>query len=643
MSSTSVQTITSDLTDQKQHLSDLDMILSNPDYKSILNPRYLKSISTSKWSKLPAELKSVYDNLNQYTENNQLDKPRKTDLSDIENKLEHLAHYIAERLNLDETLMNNNQIISDCALFAPRYGSTYNRPERPIRFVLLIIQKIYLDTNRLKELTHAIIHYNRLCSKLSSYYVKQVTKNELLNARFKKNRLLEHNRNNWCILKNRPVSINILEPKAMPVDQTPLSEFKPFFDFLKSDQPIKSTHFIRDENCMAFERGTVYEDGRMDLCKQVVGPDCIQNLMNSIKPNSQIKHFLLGNNIIGPNGGIAIKDYLLDDHKSNIQTWYLAGNNLNANAISDIVDGLLTDTNVKHLWLKRNPIMPAGIKHIAKLLALNKTIETLDLHNTGVFDEGLAYLVEGLRSNRTLRLLYLDANNISIQGIQPLIEYFQELIKLDTIGITSLWIDMNRLEDEGIINLVQTLGSYKYLERLNLGSNMMSDVAIDQIVQSFKDHPNLKVLDLGMYKSTGDMGTTTNNMGTNGAIKLAQLIKLNSSIEYLNIMMNGININGIIAIADALAYNQTIKYLEYEQYGLDISQIIRSDIKSKLKANILRSNIINADNQTQISTHNPTTNKSINRYQNHMRFLKHGPSVRYIDSIYRNSSKNNHK
>ena len=106
----------------------------------------------------------------------------------------------------------------------------------------------------------------------------------------------------------------------------------------------------------------------MDLCKQVVGPTWIANLMESLQNNSKIEHFLLGNNITSNEGGKSLKKFLLNDHKTHIKTLYLSGQDFNSQAISDVVDGLENDTIVEALWVKRNPIYAEGMKHIRRLL-----------------------------------------------------------------------------------------------------------------------------------------------------------------------------------------------------------------------------------------------------------------------------------
>jgi hypothetical protein len=82
----------------------------------------------------------------------------------------------------------------------------------------------------------------------------------------------------------------------MPVKIGSADDFKPVFTFLEQNKPITEadesqvTHgleLVREVPLVEFERGIVYEDGRLDLCKKVVGPthigarkSCISSLFS---------------------------------------------------------------------------------------------------------------------------------------------------------------------------------------------------------------------------------------------------------------------------------------------------------------------------------------------------------------------------
>lgn len=584
------------------NLTEIEVTLDKTT-QSQLTPKFIKSTSKSEWVDLTKQLEKIYT----YENVESFDHV----------KAKELVKKFVEGLERDYLLLksDSNSDISECGLFAPRSRSTYNNSIHPVRFVNEIINLMYIEPQRVEQFANGKIMYTKLISRLSKKYVDQYTKYFLSNNKYKLFRLLEHDRKNWDYLKNKPLTTVVTNPTAMTVEIAPLEELEPFFKFLDSNAiPIDNNDEF--EPCMKFIRGALYKDKRMDLCKQVVGPTWIEMLMSSLVSNTQVEHFLLGNNIIGPVGGKAIGQFLLHEHKPKIKTWYVAGNDLDAEGIEWICQGLKSDTDCVNLWLKRNPLKPEGIKHIAELLKTNSYIKILDLHNTAVFDEGTKYLMEGLVSNRTLRHLYLDANGITKQGIKYVCEYFNYLIKNDLEGISSLWIDMNNIGDDGIIELVKILGKYKYLKRLNLGSTGLTEKSISSIVEAFESHPNLIVLDLGMYKSTSDMGMITNNIGNDGMYLLTNLIKSNKSIQYLSVMMNGLTGKGIEYLYESIQLNDTIMYIDFAQYGIDVPQKIYSGIKAKVE-----SNRVNAG------------------YTRKLRNLKHGEQIHWIDSIYRNNMK----
>jgi Ran GTPase-activating protein (RanGAP) involved in mRNA processing and transport len=538
--------------------------------------------------------------------------------------IDEYVDYFSKLLIADKIAMENGENVSDAGMFAPRCGGSNSVKKNLTKRIAYTVFPPHHDTDesRLKSL----ITYQHVISKLRHKYVAQLSNDETFytpKENFKKARYNEHH-GLWCTLKEkRGISAHVMEPTAMPVEIAPYEELEPFIQYLASDC-IDPTIFggtrIDDEKCYRFKRGAVYDDGRMDLCKQVVGPTWIESLMESLKHNTHIEHFLLGNNIINERGANAIKRFLLEEHSPKIKTWYLAGNDIDAKGLSDIVDGLQNDKEVTQLWLKRNPLKSDGMAHIRRLLLSNNTIKVLDLQNTGIMDGGIKDLVDGLMGNRSLRHLYMDANGITKESVKYLVDYFKHLVANDIKGITSLWISMNRLDDDGIINLVEVLGEYKYIKRLNIGSNMLTGASMEFVYRAFKNHPALTVLDLGMYKSTADMGEITNRISDIGAFWVAKLISENTVIKYLSCLHNGISESGVKDLIDAYETNKTILYFAITQYGLVIDQELTNRHKSiqDRNASILTAEAVAKD---------------------HSRILRHSKKIYAIDSIYRNSAK----
>jgi hypothetical protein len=70
-----------------------------------------------------------------------------------------------------------------------------------------------------------------------------------------------------------------------------LEEFEPLLEHLSLNKPGP----YDDNQPIVFPRGTIMSGGRLDLCKQVVGPQGVQPLLNAMKHSSYVSRLLLGN------------------------------------------------------------------------------------------------------------------------------------------------------------------------------------------------------------------------------------------------------------------------------------------------------------------------------------------------------------
>lgn len=541
----------------------------------------------------------------------------KTSLKNITNDetLQKAIDVFYTQLKLDEANLLENKSVSDCAYNTPRITSSI---DRKYKIAHLLAYKYYpIDTTKKdqdaqKKWTY--MQYQRLLARLSKTFVEQTERDEALKCQYREIRKTDQ-RKYFCELKKKPLSCSIKNPTAMPVQVANIEKLQPFFDHLASNGEVKVPE-------LEFVSGVQYDDGRMDLCKQVVGPPHIGKLMESLLNNTRIEHFLLGNNIIGPVGAKAIADFLINPHKPQIKTWYLAGNDIDEEGTKLICDALKTDTVCEALWLKRNPIK-SGVKYLGELLEVNNTIKVLDMDNTGIEDDGTKHLMQSLKKNTGLKQLYLDANGISSVGARYIADYFDHLVATNRVGITSFWIGINRIDDEGTIILANSLKNYKHLKKLIVNSNRLSDVGVKALCDVLVDSRTLKVFDVGIYKSTSDLGELPNNIGDKGARYVAEFMRKNKTVQIVSVLHNNISEDGIRIMAEALQESDSIVWFYYEQYGVNISQPIRQLINKKLEENIRKN-----------------YGMTIGEFcDTKLKFVKGSKKLKNIDSIYRNKMK----
>lgn len=153
-----------------------------------------------------------------------------------------------------------------------------------------------------------------------------------------------------------------------------------------------------------------------------------------------------------------------------------------------------------------------------------------------------------------------------------------------------------------------------------MGSNRLSEVGAKVLCDVFVNSTTLKVFDLGLYKSTADLGELPNNISDKGVEYLVEFIKNNKSVKVLNLLHNNISSEGVDKLANALLLNDTICWIYYEQYGMEIKQETKLIIRNRMAQNIMRH-------------YGMTIDEFCN---NKLRYIKGSKKLKNIDSVYRN-------
>jgi hypothetical protein len=314
-----------------------------------------------------------------------------------------------------------------------------------------------------------------------------------------------------------PISLAGAPSLPMPVEISDSDSLSPFFQHLAlggSDEKTSTAIGAEGNNDMEpfygtntleFEKGVVYSDHRMDLCKMALGPDNISALMESLKPNEFITHFLLGNNIIGPHGARCIAQFL-GEYPNRMETWYLAGNCIDASSFSTLVDGLVKSTSVTNIWLKRNPLGPSSADALFKLITQTAHLRTLDLDQTELGDAGVAELftkLSGHDKEIALRHLYLNATGIGEKGAEAIGRFLSSPHCL----LESLYASNNPMGNAGVAALANGLKQNKSMSRISLGSVGVSDDGTIALCHALESHSKLTMLDIGQSYSTEDLNS----------------------------------------------------------------------------------------------------------------------------------------
>ena len=346
-----------------------------------------------------------------------------------------------------------------------------------------------------------------------------------------------------CIIRRTKglYSEGITDPKPMPVTITEPSEFNSFFDYL-----VNSDTFPQGDTI--FVRGAIFPDGRMDLCKQVVGPTSIARLCKVVAQSSIVRHFLLGNNVaLQDNEEVGAEAFatVMRDNSKLIETWYLAGNCIGPKGTGIMADVLTHNIRCKALWLKRNPVGPIGAIHLNAMMQVNTTLVLLDLHNCALGDTGVNNLLANPGNLKNLKHLYLDANGFESTTSLAI------WCKMNSP--VTLYLSINRLGnvengDAAIKELAASLTGSASLKRLCLSSTQMHNEGLRAVVEMSLSCPRLKCLNVGCYKSTADLGEHPGNFFDDAVLPDLTRLLTQSKLQYLNTAGSKISEAGLLSL-----------------------------------------------------------------------------------------------
>ena len=260
---------------------------------------------------------------------------------------------------------------------------------------------------------------------------------------------------------------------------------------------------------LEFEKGIVYEDGRLDMCKKVLGPQNIVGLMKSLESNHFIRHFLLGNNVIGPVGARAIADFV-ERFPDRMQTWYLAGNCIESDDFKFLVAVWTQSTAITNIWLKRNPLGPDSVSDLHELITKTANLRTLDLDQTELGNDQLTWLFLSLASyskgQLPIRNLYINAVGVGDKACKAIAAFLCS----PACGLESIFMSNNPIGDNGASELSKGLQRNKTLLRLSMASCGLKSQGASAIFTALSAHPRVMTLNVGQSYATKDLGSRYN-------------------------------------------------------------------------------------------------------------------------------------
>ncbi|KAL8950731.1 MAG: hypothetical protein Q9222_003250 [Ikaeria aurantiellina] len=358
-----------------------------------------------------------------------------------------------------------------------------------------------------------------------------------------------------------------------------------------------------------WEKGMLYEDGRMDLCKITF-----------------VRHFLLGNNIIGSTGANHIASYL-SQYPDQMETWYLAGNCIGPADLEKLAEGWIKSSKVTNIWLKRNPLGPSSAQTIFRIITSMPRLRTLDLDQIELGDKGVIALFDLLarapHSKLPLRHIYLNANGVGYEASWALGDYLGSKHCL----LESLYISNNPIGHHGAVKIANGLYKNKSLMRLSMRSCGINTEGGEKILFALLRHPSIMTLDLGQSYATKDLGSRYNFFTSDGVTCLehyiVELIKYSSTLRFIDLGVTSFSLRRIEGIVDAVCNSENLLAFKLDTvYQYKKEEHLKRRVRAQLTESVKR------------LYGNEMTYQMLE--EGDMRWLRSPKDVRFIDSGYRN-------
>ncbi|MGY5119703.1 ribonuclease inhibitor [Streptomyces sp. 900105755] len=280
----------------------------------------------------------------------------------------------------------------------------------------------------------------------------------------------------------------------------PAAELAPLLDWLRAGRPVGER--------LDFTAGTALPDGRLDLCKQDVGPAGAALIAEALGEGpTPVRHLLLGTDALGDAGAEA-----LAGSGAEVETLYLGCNGITAGGACRIADQLRASPQVvTGVWLKRNPLGGRGGRAAAELIASARSLRTLDLVQTGLDPDGAAELADALLAatgnGRRIERLFAGGNPLGAAGARALAAV------VAGGGLGELYVSAARLGDAGALELADALDRAPYgrLTRLAVASNGIGPVAAARLVTAAAG-AGVTLLDLGRVRAAAVLAAGDNRI-----------------------------------------------------------------------------------------------------------------------------------
>ena len=353
-------------------------------------------------------------------------------------------------------------------------------------------------------------------------------------------------------------------------------------------EPLKNNVSLQELN---ISRNNITEDGakyiaeaiqanatleKLDLSSNVISNDGAAAISDSLQFNISLQELNISRNEITSEGTKKIITAI--QVNDTLKQLDLSINKINDEGANFLSDGLKNNISLLKLNISHNNITDRGIKVIAEAIKINSTLQNINISKNHILTEGLLYFMEAVQNNCTLQVGNITHNNVTRSGFTSIKQCIEDL--QHPIQIIASW---NEIREGG--KLVTKMSKSCVPDNIEEDVWSRDEYDADHLVMCLSEC----LKEDNMVQKINLHGYANKNITSEGAIKIAEAIKVNKILQELDISHNNISDNGAAAISDALKSNNSLQILSmsYNKIISEGAKLIAEAIKVNTTLQVL--------------------------------------------------------
>ena len=302
---------------------------------------------------------------------------------------------------------------------------------------------------------------------------------------------------------------------------------------------------------------------KLDLSNNTLSDDGAVTIGNAIKINNALVELNISHNNITNKGSKNITEAI--QVNTTLMRLNISNNILSDDGATAISNCLKCNSCLLELYISHTGITNKGTKEIADAIQINSTLQNIDISKNYITIEGLVYFMEAVKNNCTLQVVNITHNNVTRSGFTSIKQCIENL--QCPIQIYASWNEISQSKKNKRHLLISKI------------STSYSPDNIEDYVWSFKDRDHSLIMFLSEclkkdntlqdLNLSWDIFTSEQNKITSDEAKMiGEAIKVNKTLQKLNITNNNISDDGATAISDGLKYNISLQELNMSRNNI---------------------------------------------------------------------------